>query len=862
METLIGLFCALLSLLIGVGLPILLVIWGLDSRSRIRGMEADLVHLRKRMSLLEQASHGGVAETPSAPSPTETPVVPVVLPQSEPPVTPAVEAPTTPPHPEPPPRPSAPPAPPPRPRPPAPPPRPPRPLPPIETLAAWAAAAVGGLLLVLAVLFGLREAIKAGWIGPPLRFALGMGTGLLAATLAELLESRRYRLPAAALSGAAAAIFYGVLYAGHARYGILGQASTFGLMVAVSSVTMLAAVRRDSLFMAILATAGGFLTPILLSTGENRAIAFMGYLALVDLGVVVAATRRRWPILVLGAAGTTALLYLGWALRFRAPDQVPVALVSAAGLAALFYGLALARRQGMETVAGLLGGSAMVLAALSYVAPADPGRIDPASYMSLSWDLAGTPWMVLGFVGLVMVALPAIGRRIDHLAARLALAPVAGLVLLVYGLSWTFTEEPPSLALGIAAGLLPALAGLAAGGGMEWLPLVGVGAVTGLVATGVADPPLQGPLLLTSLGLGLGTIGIGWMRDQRIALLLGLVAGMAPLLVAAPGLIEGGQPETLFFGLAALYAAAAWPPFLRPREEDLWGVVAAAAAGPIAFLGFRLLWLDALGPDWIGLLALLLGASALLGAISLVRVLRVRADNRELAVVIAVVLSFAAGAVPLQLEEAWLTVGWAVEVGALAFVSLRLRHQLLPAAGALLAVGVGLRLLANPEALRYGSGEGMILLNWTLYTWGVPGALLLVAAGVGQNGWPEWLRKALRVEAILIFFALVNLEVSHAFAHDRALSFTSADRVESMTRSIAWGGYGLLLLLVGLNRDSRAVRLGGFGFMVLAVAKLFLFDLVFLEGLARVGAFAGLAVALLLAAVVFQRIVLRDRRDE
>ena len=296
---------------------------------------------------------------------------------------------------------------------------------------------------------------------------------------------------------------------------------------------------------------------------------------------------------------------------------------------------------------------------------------------------------------------------------------------------------------------------------------------------------------------------------------------------------------------------------LRPRAGDLWGALTASLVGPLLFFPFHSLWTEALGSGFIGLLPVLLGGVALLAAVSLVRAVEVRADDRELALLMGVVLLFAAVAVPLQLEEAWLTVGWAAEIALLGLLSRRLTHWLIPAFAVVLTAAVSVRLLANPSVLVYGDTSGWPILNWTLYTWGVPGILLLVAAWAFRVA---VLPAALRTVAMLVFFALINLEIAHAFARAGRLSFWSDDLGESMTRSISWALYGLFIIALGVFRDSRRARLAGLGFALLGALKVFAVDLWSLSGFARVGSFAGLAVTLLVGAIAFSRIVLREKK--
>jgi uncharacterized membrane protein len=67
------------------------------------------------------------------------------------------------------------------------------------------------------------------------------------------------------------------------------------------------------------------------------------------------------------------------------------------------------------------------------------------------------------------------------------------------------------------------------------------------------------------------------------------------------------------------------------------------------------------------------------------------------------------------------------------------------------------------------------------------------------------------------------------------------------------------MIVSGLIWESRWTRLAGLIFALMGVAKACLFDLWRLSGFYRVGSFAGMAIALILAAIVFQRIVMRDR---
>jgi uncharacterized membrane protein len=143
-------------------------------------------------------------------------------------------------------------------------------------------------------------------------------------------------------------------------------------------------------------------------------------------------------------------------------------------------------------------------------------------------------------------------------------------------------------------------------------------------------------------------------------------------------------------------------------------------------------------------------------------------------------------------------------------------------------------------------------------------ALLWAAAkGPRDDGLGPLRAVALGMMAIAVGFALVNVQVAHAFAVGSALELRDHGLVEGMVRSIAWAVYGLAVLGVGSWLQQKPTRIVGFLLVLLAAAKVFAVDLWSLSGLARVGSVLGLGVTLLLSAWLFERIVRRgDPRAE
>lgn len=83
-------------------------------------------------------------------------------------------------------------------------------------------------------------------------------------------------------------------------------------MVLVTTAAFLLAVRLDALVIAILGMLGGFLTPPLLSTGQDNPFGLFGYIAILDAGLILVALHRRWFFLTALGAFATALMEIGW----------------------------------------------------------------------------------------------------------------------------------------------------------------------------------------------------------------------------------------------------------------------------------------------------------------------------------------------------------------------------------------------------------------------------------------------------------------------------------------------------------------------------------------------------------------------
>jgi uncharacterized membrane protein len=189
----------------------------------------------------------------------------------------------------------------------------------------------GALALFISAGFFLKYAFDNQWLGPTGRIALGILAGIILLALGDQSLRRNMRALGQGLMGGGLAILYISLFAAFSLYDIIPQMMAFAAMVVVTAAGMALAVLHNATALGFLALLGGFLTPLMVSTGHDARDSLFGYLAVLDLGVLGVAVFKRWRALdVLAFLGTWAL-FAGWFFKFySAPALIPTVLWLAA----------------------------------------------------------------------------------------------------------------------------------------------------------------------------------------------------------------------------------------------------------------------------------------------------------------------------------------------------------------------------------------------------------------------------------------------------------------------------------------------------------------------------------------------------
>jgi len=296
-------------------------------------------------------------------------------------------------------------------------------------LFAW----ISGLAFFFGVAFFVKYSFDNNLVPPELRVAIGFlaGLGLLVGGI--FLSRRDYQPLSQTLCGTGVVVLYSVTFACRSIYHFpfFGALPTFLLMVLITTAAFLLAVRLHALVVAILGLLGGFLTPILLSTGEDNPLGLFGYIAILDIGLILIALRRQWFFLVALAAAGTILLQIGWLEKFFVAgkyfegNKILIPLAVLLGFNAIYLVSAWwARRRAQEN--GWLLGATLGLASAAVVF---------TGWFLTFAPLAQRPWLMFGFVvllDLTVIVLTFLDERIS-LAQLIAGLSVFGLLAIWTG---------------------------------------------------------------------------------------------------------------------------------------------------------------------------------------------------------------------------------------------------------------------------------------------------------------------------------------------------------------------------------------------------------------------------------------------
>jgi uncharacterized membrane protein len=733
----------------------------------------------------------------------------------------------------------------------------------------------GIIVLFFGVAFLLKFAADRHMLPIELRLA-GVALGGVALLVIGWRLRDRQRAYGLALEGGGVGLLYLTVFAALRLYDLLPPTLAFALLVAIAASSAFLAIGQNSLALAALGATGGFLAPVLASTGQGSHVVLFSFYALLDAGIVAIAWFKAWRPLNLLAFVFTYAIGTAWGVLRYSPehfattepfvilffamfvavavlfalrratdlkDYVDGTIVFGTPVMTMFLQSALVHHRPYAMAFSALALSAVyvALAAGAWRAKREQLRLIAAAFLALgvAFLTLAIPLALDGHWTAATWALEGAAILWVGLRQRRALPIASGVLLQVaaalsYVVHYDVTPGGAPLVNSAFVGAsFIALAGLASARVLRgpvdeewriarappiywalfWWFVAGIGELDRTVSADAFIPAALAFSAVTALGCAALTRWGDWIEFRTPTLLL-----LPAMVVCAFGSIDRGH--FLWGGglLAWPFALVAWAWLLRRR--DRWGAGAADAAIHVATLWFVVVL-------------------ATIEAYWQVKHLRIGAPAWRFAVV----------ALPALLALQWIRArraSWPMSAQPAAWLGVG-------AAG--LAVALWLwSLVANTSdaaawPLPYLPLVNPVELAQALSLATVAGWLLYVQREAPAAWRPPDVMPIIVPALAFAVFALLTTMLLRSIHHYVGVDYSPAALARSTivqaALSIFWGTIALGAMVAGTRRGARVVWFCGAVLLGVVLAKLFLVDLSRSATVARIVSFIGVGVLML-----------------
>jgi uncharacterized membrane protein len=148
-------------------------------------------------------------------------------------------------------------------------------------------------------------------VSPIVRVINGYIAGIALVAVAIRLK-KKYEAYSSVLMGGGLAVLYFITYTAYSFYQLMPQPVAFALMLIFTAGTVYAALLYNRVIIAHLAQVGAYAIPFLLSDNSGRYAIFFGYIAIINTGILIVSLRKYWKSLFYSAFALTWFIYGFW----------------------------------------------------------------------------------------------------------------------------------------------------------------------------------------------------------------------------------------------------------------------------------------------------------------------------------------------------------------------------------------------------------------------------------------------------------------------------------------------------------------------------------------------------------------------
>ncbi len=180
---------------------------------------------------------------------------------------------------------------------------------------------IGIIVIIIGVAIGTKYTIEHDLISPLTRVILGYFAGIGLLVIGMRLKKKYKNFSAVLVSGAMAIMYFITFLAYYILHGLLPQTMAFILMLLFTAFTVLAALQYNKQIIAHIGLVGAYAVPFLLSTGSDEVIILFSYMAIINAGILGIAIKKYWKALYMTSFFLSWIIYIFWYVVDYNPDE-------------------------------------------------------------------------------------------------------------------------------------------------------------------------------------------------------------------------------------------------------------------------------------------------------------------------------------------------------------------------------------------------------------------------------------------------------------------------------------------------------------------------------------------------------------
>lgn len=182
-------------------------------------------------------------------------------------------------------------------------------------------AIAGIFTLVLGIGYFVKYAIDNNWIGEVSRAAIGFAAGAGIIGISHFLR-KNYAVFASIITGGGIAVLYFTTTIAFREYHLFSQNTAFLITCLITLISILLSYYYKSEILIVFSLFGGFLAPLMISTGQSNYPFLFIYITVINIGMLAIAFLKQWK-----SIGWIAFIFTGIYLFYWAITKTEITAV-------------------------------------------------------------------------------------------------------------------------------------------------------------------------------------------------------------------------------------------------------------------------------------------------------------------------------------------------------------------------------------------------------------------------------------------------------------------------------------------------------------------------------------------------------